>query len=68
MNSGDSMGKVYYVMIKGRTLESRNLKELLARAVSEKRNTDRKFRVQGHPCAPTFVENTPAAACAGSCS
>jgi hypothetical protein len=57
------MGKVYYVMIKGRTLESRNLKELLARAVSEKRNMDRKSRPQGHPCASTLVEN-PATACA----
>jgi len=38
------MAKIYYVMIKGRTLESRNLKELLARAVSEKRRSDRKFR------------------------
>ena len=36
------MNKVYYVMIKGRTLESRNLKELLARAVAEKRNQNRK--------------------------
>jgi hypothetical protein len=35
------MNKIYYVIIKGRTLESRNLKELLARAVSEKRNLDR---------------------------
>lgn len=40
------MQKIYYVMIKGRTLESRDLKELLARAVSEKRNSDRKFRLQ----------------------
>ncbi len=40
------MKKVYYVMIKGRTLESRDLKELLARAVSEKRNSDRKFCLQ----------------------
>jgi len=37
------MNKIYYVIIKGKTLESRNLKELLARAVTEKRNQDRKF-------------------------
>jgi hypothetical protein len=42
------MGKVYYVMIKGRTLESRDLKELLARAVTEKRNLDRKERICSH--------------------
>jgi hypothetical protein len=40
------MGKVYYIIIKGRTLESRNLKELLSRAVSEKRNLDRTSRFQ----------------------
>jgi len=56
------MGKVYYVMIKGRTLESRNLKELLARAVSEKRNQDRKYRLQPRSCASALVENTVSAA------
>jgi hypothetical protein len=35
------MKKYYSVMIKGRTLESRNLRELLARAVNEKRKSDR---------------------------
>jgi hypothetical protein len=62
------MGKVYYVNIKGRTLESRNLRELLARAVSEKRDMDRKRRLQGHTCASAYAENSPAAVCAGSCS
>jgi hypothetical protein len=36
------MKKVYYVIIKGRTLESCDLRELLARAVTEKRNQNRK--------------------------
>jgi hypothetical protein len=36
------MGRVYTVEINGRTLESRNLRELLARAVSAKRNPDPK--------------------------
>jgi hypothetical protein len=36
------MKKVYYVIIKGRTFESHDLKELLARAVTEKRNQNRK--------------------------
>ena len=34
------MYKIYSVKINGRTFESRNLKELLARAVSAKRNPD----------------------------
>jgi len=36
------MYRVYSVKINGRTLESRNLKELLARAVNAKRNPDRR--------------------------
>ncbi len=40
------MKKVYSVIIKGRTLESRDLKELLARAVAQKRKTDRQFLLQ----------------------
>jgi hypothetical protein len=40
------MNKIYYVVIKGRTLESRDLKELLARAVAQKRNLDRKSHLQ----------------------
>lgn len=40
------MNKIYYITIKGRTLESRNLKHLLARAVAEKRNLDRKSDLQ----------------------
>jgi hypothetical protein len=36
--------QIYRVTIRGRKLESRNLRELLARAVSEKRNMDRKLR------------------------
>jgi hypothetical protein len=34
------MNKIYYVMIKGRTIESRDIKHLLARAVAEKRNRE----------------------------
>ena len=40
------MNKVYYIMIKGKTLESRDLKQLLARAVAQKRNSDRAFMRQ----------------------
>jgi hypothetical protein len=59
------MGKIYYVMIKGRTLESRNLKELLARAVTEKRNLDRKARIRS--CPQGLTENL-AKACTGTYS
>jgi hypothetical protein len=51
------MNKVYYVVIKGRTLESRNLKELLARAVSAKRNLDRGFSCQAQFNRPATLEN-----------
>jgi hypothetical protein len=40
------MRKIYHVNISGRTLESRDLKELLARAVTQKRISDRKFILQ----------------------
>jgi hypothetical protein len=40
------MNKIYHVIIKGRTLESRDLKELLARAVAEKRNQNSKSLLQ----------------------
>lgn len=40
------MKKVYYISIKGKTLESRNLRELLARAVAQKKNADRAFMLQ----------------------
>ena len=53
------MQKIYSVMIKGRTLESRDLKELLARAVSEKRNSDRISRPQSGSCGKPPVENIP---------
>jgi len=53
------MQKIYYVMIKGRTLESRDLKELLARAVSEKRSSDRKLRLQSRSYGQAAVENMP---------
>jgi hypothetical protein len=54
------MNKVYSVMIKGRTLESRDIRELLARAVSEKRSSDRKFRPQTRVYSPAAVENPSA--------
>lgn len=43
--NAESPARIYQVTIQGRTLESRNLKQLLARAVSEKRDVDRRYRV-----------------------
>lgn len=40
------MRRVYSVEINGKTMESRNLKELLACAVSAKRNIDRRLNIQ----------------------
>jgi hypothetical protein len=51
------MSKIYYVTIKGRTLESRDLRELLARAVSEKRNLDRKVYLRPPFHGQVPVEN-----------
>lgn len=52
------MNKIYYVIIKGRTLESRNLRQLLARAVAEKRNLDRKAKSQMNP--PVAIDESSA--------
>jgi len=56
------MNKIYSVTINGRTMESRNLRELLARAVNAKRNLCRGkgFESQFHKKIST--ENA-----AGSC-
>ena len=40
------MNKIYSISIKGKTLESRDLKELLARAVAQKRILDRASMLQ----------------------
>jgi hypothetical protein len=39
------MKEIYRTTIHGQILESRNLRKLLARAVSEKREMDRKMRI-----------------------
>ena len=53
------MNRVYYVVIKGKTLESRNLRELLSRAVSAKRDSDRKFYFQARCQRQGNVGNLP---------
>jgi hypothetical protein len=51
------MKRIYSVIIQGRTLESRDLKELLARAVSEKKKRDRILSLQD--CSPVPQIRTP---------
>jgi hypothetical protein len=51
------MNKVYYVVIKGRTLESRNLRDLLSRAVSAKRDMDRRLFFQARFSRRATLEN-----------
>jgi len=41
------MSGIYQVIVRGRRLESRDLRKLLARAVAEKRIMDQKLRLFG---------------------
>jgi len=43
------MNEIIRVTVCGKTLESRNLKSLLRRAISEKRNMDRALRYLAFP-------------------
>jgi hypothetical protein len=43
------MQQIYQVTIHGRILESRDLRKLLSRAVSEKKMMDRRFRLNFAP-------------------
>jgi hypothetical protein len=54
------MKKIYYVMIKGRMLESRDIKHLLARAVAEKRNIDKRSELSNpiHRCVDKVVSRS----------
>ena len=51
------MQRIYSVMIKGTTLESWDLKELLARAVTTKRNSDPKFVFGARFDGPAHSDN-----------
>jgi hypothetical protein len=50
------MNQIYRVTVQGRTFESKDLRRLLARAVSEKRSLDQRTRVSARGCA----QGTPA--------
>ena len=58
------MKEIYRVTIHGRTLESRDLKQLLARAVSEKRSMDQRLRILPH-LPPLILSGIGAMALAG---
>ena len=55
------MNAIYQITIQGRTLESRDLKKLLARAVSEKRDMDRKIQSRAGLSQPISVAGDQAA-------
>ncbi len=61
------MRNIYRVTIHGRVLESRDLRQLLARAVSEKRGMDQRFRFLPLMAAD-FGSKTLARASAGMAS
>ena len=60
---------IYRTKVRGKTLESRDLRKLLARAVAEKRTMDRRLgyflqsavpgwnAVDGSDCTPEFPHN-----------
>jgi hypothetical protein len=53
------MERIYQVTIHGRKLESRDLRLLMARAVTEKRNMDYRIRLFLHPPIPKLVDLHP---------
>jgi hypothetical protein len=53
------MDKIYQVKIHGRKLESGDLRMLLARAVSEKRNMDNRIRLFLRPPVPNLIDLHP---------
>jgi hypothetical protein len=53
------MKNIYQVTICGSTIESRDLRQLLARAVSEKRSMDRRLRfLPAFGTMPACVDNS----------
>ena len=55
------MQRVYSVKINGRTLESRNIRELLARAVNAKRNPGRRIMIKDPLYSRMSVEDSSGA-------
>jgi hypothetical protein len=53
------MERTYQVTIHGRTLESRDLRMLLARAVTEKRNMDNRVRLFLHAPVSKLIGLNP---------
>ncbi|MBM3790778.1 MAG: hypothetical protein FJW35_10590 [Acidobacteria bacterium] len=44
------MDRIYRVVVRGKTIESRDVRKLLARAVAEKRALDLRFRLRLGDC------------------
>ncbi len=53
------MKRIYSVNINGKTLESWDLRRLLARAVSAKRKSDYKSRIRAGSCEPLAADKGP---------
>jgi len=53
------MERIYRVKIHGRKLESRDLRMLLARAVTEKRNMDHRIRLLARPPISKLLDLHP---------
>ena len=65
------MNGIYHVTVRGRQLESRDLRKLLARAVVEKRIMDQRLRLFANLRRGAFTGSGPLAAgslCAGEAS
>jgi hypothetical protein len=60
------MKEIYAVTIHGKILESHNLRQLLARAVWEKRSMDARLRIFAQIAGDTLVSSSPEAS-AGFC-
>jgi len=52
------MKEIYAVTIHGKILESHNLRQLLARAVSEKRSMDSRLRIFAQVAGETLVASS----------
>jgi hypothetical protein len=65
-----NMNIIYQVTVRGRKLESRDLRKLLARAVAEKRSMDQRLRLFGSLQGGILsgTSNIPGCLCAGNAS
>lgn len=62
------MNPIYQVTVRGRILESRDLRKLLARAVAEKRSMDHRMRLFGPVPGDAFLKAASAPAGCYGCT